>query len=63
MENAHLPPYLTLTSTATPGSVSAAVRADYRPARSASTALATPQWWSTTSKSLWTVPASGTETA
>lgn len=63
MGNAHLPPYLTLTSTATPGFVSAAVRVDYRPALSASTALAMPQWWSTTSKSLLTVPASGTKRA
>lgn len=43
------------------GSVSAAVRVDCRPALSHYTALETPQWWITTSKNLWTVPASGTK--
>lgn len=61
MGNARQPPYSTLTSTVMPGSVSAAAKTDYRPALLRCTAPATPLWWTTTSKSLWTVPASGTE--
>lgn len=62
MGNVRLPPYSTLTSTAMPDSVSAAVKMDYKPALLHSTALVMPQLWTTTSKSLWTVPASGTRT-
>lgn len=61
MGNARRPRSSTLTSTVTPGSVSAAAKTDYKPALLHCTAPATPLWWTTTSKSLWTVPASGTE--
>lgn len=61
MANVHLPPYSTLTSTVMQGSVSAAVRVDYKHGPSHCTALGMPAWWTTTSRNLLTVPANGTK--